>query len=115
MEKKRKTLGEQLRRSRAISRLTLRQVEEAIQISNAYLSQLENDKIKKPSANVLYKLACLYKVDLNVFLFACGIIKEEPSGNILPKIKMNGPQELTKEEEQALIDYLGYLRWRKRP
>lgn len=115
MEKKRKTLGEQLRRCRAISQFTLRQVEEATGISNAYLSQLENDKIKKPSANVLYKLATLYKVDLDVFLFASGIIKDAGiNGKILPQIKFNGSQEITTEEEQALIDYLGYLRWRKR-
>ena len=51
-----KTLGQVLKESREKSNKTMRDVEEATGISNAYLSQLENDKIKKPSANVLYKL-----------------------------------------------------------
>jgi len=48
-----KSLGKTLKVSRELIPLALRQVEEATGISNAYLSQLENDKIKKPSANVL--------------------------------------------------------------
>jgi len=40
--------------------LTLREVETATGISNAYLSQLENGKIKKPSFEVVQKLNNLY-------------------------------------------------------
>jgi len=38
-------------------------VEEATnkEVSNAYLSQLENDKITKPSPNILHALASVYK------------------------------------------------------
>ena len=75
------TLGNTLRNTRHSLSLTLRQVEDAIGISNAYLSQLENDKIKKPSANVLYKLANIYKIDLNVLLNAAGIIKQTDDQN----------------------------------
>jgi len=39
---------------------TLRQVEEMTGINNAYLSQLENRKIKKPSYEVVYILHNLY-------------------------------------------------------
>ncbi len=57
MAKTQKSLGEKLRDARETQALTLRQVEEITGISNAYLSQLENNKIKKPSANILYKLS----------------------------------------------------------
>lgn len=40
--------------------LTLRQVEEKTGISNAYLSQLENGKIKKPSFKIVSKLFELF-------------------------------------------------------
>ena len=40
--------------------MTLRQVEDLTGISNAYLSQLENGKIKNPSYNVVIKLNKLY-------------------------------------------------------
>lgn len=64
------TLGKALSQARELCGLTLRQIEDATGISNAYLSQLENDKIKKPSANVLYKLAQIYGVKLEYFLTA---------------------------------------------
>ena len=48
-EKKAKSFGEGLKMARELRKLSLREVEEATGISNAYLSQLENDKIKKPS------------------------------------------------------------------
>ena len=44
-----KTLGKTLKDAREGVPFTLKQVEEATGISNAYISQLENEKIKKPS------------------------------------------------------------------
>lgn len=102
-----KTLGETLKEARGLIRLTLRQVEEAICVSNAYLSQLENDKIKHPSANVLYKLASIYKIDLDVLLIASGIIKEDQN---IRKLKIKGAYVLTPEEERQLLEYLKFLR-----
>jgi len=105
-----KTLGATIKDHRELMKLTLRQVEEAIGISNAYLSQLENDKIKKPSANVLYKLSCLYCVNIEVFLYAAGIIKDKPltNSNILQSIAKTA--KLTPEEEAQLMQYLKFLR-----
>lgn len=107
-----KSLGRTLKDSRELISLTLRQVEEATGISNAYLSQLENDKIKKPSANVLYKLASLYNVELDSLLYAAGIIeKESPQKNKLLNTIALSAEKLTSDEEQALLDYLKYLRF----
>jgi transcriptional regulator with XRE-family HTH domain len=107
---KKKSLGETLKEARDLIPLTLRQVEDAIGISNAYLSQLENDKIKKPSANVLYKLASLYKVDLDVLLYACGLITDKQTTH---SKMLAGIGKLTPKEEGALLDYLRYLRHKK--
>lgn len=106
-----KSLGKTLKEARELIPFTLRQVEEAAGISNAYLSQLENDKIKKPSASVLYKLASLYQIDLNVLLFAAGIIKEKPTKghSVLNSLAKKGGQ-LTPEEEKQLLEYLKFLR-----
>jgi hypothetical protein len=41
--------------------LTLRKVEEMTGISNAYLSQLETGKIKKPSFDIVQKLNSIYQ------------------------------------------------------
>jgi len=64
-----------LKELRRLNNLTLRDVEEKAGISNAYLSRLENGKIKKPSASVLNKLATLYKVSLDSLLVESGKIK----------------------------------------
>lgn len=107
-----KTLGQTLRAARDLGPYTLRQVEEATGISNAYLSQLENDKIKKPSANVLYKLAKMYAMELEVLLGAAGIIKDatDKIHHLLVPFK---PMDLTKDEEQELLRYLEFLRHKR--
>jgi HTH-type transcriptional regulator, competence development regulator len=107
-----RSLGKTLKDSREVLSLTLRQVEEATGISNAYLSQLENDKIKKPSANVLYKLASIYHVELDSLLYAAGIIESEsPQKNQLLNTTALSAEKLNSEEEQALLDYLKFLRF----
>ncbi|MDX2189571.1 MAG: helix-turn-helix transcriptional regulator [Bacteroidota bacterium] len=109
-----KSLGNTLKDAREINNLTLRQVEEATDISNAYLSQLENDKIKKPSANVLYKLATIYNVELNTLLMASGIIEKgtPEKSKLLNSIALSS-EKLTYEEEQELLEYLKYLRHKR--
>ena len=107
------TLGEVLRGGRDSSGFTLRQVEESTGISNAYLSQLENDKIKKPSANVLYKLAVLYGIKLEELFRAAAIITADPNEKLVFNASI-GPFVIASDEEQALIDYLGYLRFKKK-
>jgi HTH-type transcriptional regulator, competence development regulator len=55
-------LGAYLKSLRAGAKLSLREVEERTgkEVSNAYLSQLENGKILKPSPNILHSLAAVY-------------------------------------------------------
>ena len=57
-----KTLGEYLASARQMKGLSLRKVEAAIAISNAYLSQLENNRVQQPSPGVLQKLSKLYGI-----------------------------------------------------
>ena len=110
-----KSLGSTLKELREIHRFTLRQVEEATGISNAYLSQLENDKIAKPSANVLYKFSNIYNVELDTLLAAAGIIEKKSSSNkLLNAVALSSDSSLTKEEEEALLDYLRFIRQKQK-
>jgi transcriptional regulator with XRE-family HTH domain len=111
-----KSLGGTLKELREIQKFTLRQVEEVTGISNAYLSQLENDKITKPSANVLYKLSNIYNVELNTLLAAAGIIEKQaaPPNKLLNSIAFSTESSLTKEEEDALLEYLKFLRQKQK-
>ncbi|MBF9255745.1 helix-turn-helix domain-containing protein [Pontibacter sp. 172403-2] len=109
-----KTLGKTLKEAREQNSLKLRQVEDATGISNAYLSQLENDKIKNPSANILYKLSSLYNLELNNLMAASGAIKkkEDDKASVLNSVAFSA-DSLSKEEEEALIEYLKFLRFSK--
>ena len=103
-------LGLLLKESRKLSKLTLRQVEESTGISNAYLSQLENGKIKKPSANVLYKLASIYRVDMNQLMKSSGLLiknKTKSSDEFLDSVAFFA-KELSEYEMQEVLDFLKF-------
>lgn len=114
-EKKPETspLGKALKQTREFCGLTLRQVEEATGVSNAYLSQLENGKINKPSANVLYKLSQIYGVSIEKFLEAAGIIRGDGSKSSFLLYPVPDA-ELTPTEQEKLMEYLRFLRWKRR-
>ena len=107
-------IGDKLQELRALSGFTLKQVEEATGVSNAYLSQLENGKIKKPSANVLWKLSQIYYVNIDVLLHAAGIIQTDASLGLAGNGEFK-PYNLTPDEERQLLEYLAFLRSRKKP
>ena len=112
------TLGKVLKSSRSNIGLTLRQIEEVSGISNAYLSQLENDKIKQPSANILYKISKIYKVELNDLLYAAGIIQDAPKkSNIndldfIQKIAYSA-DNLNESQKERVLEYLNFIKQSK--
>jgi HTH-type transcriptional regulator, competence development regulator len=69
-----KELAEYLTKLRG--NLSIRQVAEKTKISNAYLSQLESKKRKKPHPEVLQKLADFYDVPILELFKKAGYLKE---------------------------------------
>lgn len=112
------TLGAHLARLRAAADLTLRQVEEATEkeVSNAYLSQLENDKIAKPSPNILHALAQIYDTSYEDLMTRAGYLSadENTFGRRQAKLATHAVQGLTADEEATLLDYLAFIRKKKR-
>lgn len=113
------SLGITLKNARKNVGLTLRQVEEMTDISNAYLSQLENDKIKNPSVNILSKLSSLYKVSLKTLLSDAKMIdkkeaqQEEINLSFAQKIAFRA-EDLTEEERNDVLKYLEFIKSRKK-
>ena len=112
------TLGSYLANLRTANELTLRQVEEATanEVSNAYLSQLEHGRIAKPSPNILYSLARVYGVAYDVLMEKAGYVVVKGSRKDKEKhgrAVTFAIDNLTPEEEEALLDYLAYIRSRK--
>jgi HTH-type transcriptional regulator, competence development regulator len=108
------SLGEYLRMLRARDGHTLRVVEDATAISNAYLSQLETGKITKPSPHILHSLAEFYAVAYEVLMEKAGYIKQasgEPNSRPRSgRLAASSLGELTREEEDQLLRYLTFIR-----
>lgn len=113
------SLGITLKDARKNVGLTLRQVEELTGISNAYLSQLENDKIKNPSVNILSKLSSLYKVSLKNLLSDAQMIdkkeaqQEEINLSFAQKIAFKA-ENLTEEERNDVLKYLEFVKSKRK-
>ena len=107
------SLGQGLKLARELRKLSLRQVEQATGISNPYLSQLENNKINKPSPFFLHKLANLYEIAYEILMEAAGYVEKKDKSNgpkTLAGAALFSQEKLTAEEEQELADYLNFLR-----
>ncbi len=104
------TLGTVLRQARDLKDLSLRTVADMTGISNPYLSQLENDKIKKPSADILHKLANVYNLDFNYLLHIAGLVEKSSEENVSLGKFVFAKNNLTKDEENELMHYLQFIR-----
>ena len=109
-----KTLGYVLKQAREFKQVSLRTVEEKTGVSNAYLSQLENDKIKKPSADILHKLAIEYSIDFNYLLHVAGLVERGSKENVSFGSFVFSKDNLTEDEEEELINYLKFIRKRNK-
>lgn len=94
---------------------SLREVERATEISNAYLSQLEQGKIRQPSPNVLYTLCQFYEISYADALRLVGypVPDEVEDRKSVSRLSSRiGP--ISEEEEDALIEYLEFIRSRQK-
>lgn len=111
-------LGQFIKKARTDLKLSQREVEDATgrEVSNAYLSQLESGKITKPSPHILYALSTALAVPYETLMERAGYIVpsiERPENAKHGRAATFAVDNLTAEEESALLDYLAYLRSKK--
>ena len=110
------SLGKYLASIRADRKMTLRDVETATnkEVSNAYLSQIENEKIAKPSPNVLHALSEVYAVSYETLMQLAGYITATSNKRSDDKrhgrIATFAEHNLTPGEEDELMRYLEFMR-----
>ena len=111
-------LGVVLADLRKAKGLSLREVQEATNgaVSNAYLSQLEHQKIKKPSPDVLRSLAEVYGVPYETLMEKAGYLMPDTDAQDgrRRRLAVFAIDDLTAEEEEELLKYLAFLRFRNR-
>lgn len=106
---KQPTFVEGLKTARKLSGLSLREVEKATGVSNAYICQLEGGRIRKPSPFILRKLSQLYGIDHESLMEQVGYLErpsEKPKSMFTKFLDAN----LTEEEEYKLLEYLQFIR-----
>ena len=113
------TLGQYLASIRNDRKMSLRQVEEASgkEVSNAYLSQLENEKILQPSPTILNKLAEIYGIEYTTLMQLAGYLPATASradGDRHGRIATFAEHNLSQDEEAQLMEYLQFIRSKKR-
>jgi|GEM_PF-1915389 transcriptional regulator with XRE-family HTH domain len=108
-------LGKQLREARTALGWSLREAETHTKVSNAYLSQLEGAKIKAPSPNVLHSLSEVYELSYAMLMEYAGYpVPAEAQITGTEQRFMSRLGRTSQSEQQALLEYLRFLRTRKR-
>jgi transcriptional regulator with XRE-family HTH domain len=114
------SLQKVLRDIRALRGHSLRAVEEATGISNAYLSQLERGDAQKPSPDKLQALAKFYDVPYTDLMRAAGYLLKAELTEGAGKERASAVQaalmsaKLTPDEEDAVVKYIQFLRFQKK-
>jgi HTH-type transcriptional regulator, competence development regulator len=112
------SLSDELRDIRKLRGYSLREVEEATGISNAYLSQLERGDAQKPSPDKLEALGKFYKVPYTDLMRAAGYLQKTDKAD--SKEHTSAVQaalmsaKLTSEEEDAVVKYIQFLRFQNK-
>lgn len=113
------SLGQYLASVREDRGFSRREVEDATGklVSTEYLSQIENDRIKRPSPDILNRIAELYCVSYEKLMERAGFVAPSKSGansRAQGHIATFVNQNLTEEEEAELAPYLIFMRSQKR-
>ena len=112
-------LGPFIKKARQDVQMSLRDVEEITgkEVSNAYLSQLESGKITKPSPHILYALSTALGVAYESLMERAGYIVPvvtRADGEKHGRAATFSIDNLSAEEEGELLDYLTYIRSKRR-
>jgi transcriptional regulator with XRE-family HTH domain len=96
-------VGDFIRMQRQLGQLSLRQLAELADVSNAYLSQVERG-LYTPSAQVLKSIARALDLSAGVLYSRAGLLDEEPradAGGVEEAIRLD--DGLTAEQKETLL------------
>jgi HTH-type transcriptional regulator, competence development regulator len=105
---------------RGVRGVSLRAVEEATDISNAYLSQLERGEAQNPAPDKLQALATFYNVPYVDLMRAAGYLQKTertmgPTNDRISTVQAAlMSANLTPQEEDAVVKYIEFLRFQNK-
>jgi transcriptional regulator with XRE-family HTH domain len=95
-------VGEYIREQRAAAQLSLRQLAQAADVSNPYLSQVERG-LRKPSAEILAQIAKALQISAESLYVRAGIL-EPRQGDPSVTAALAGDSTLTDRQRQSLLE-----------
>ena len=104
-------LGGFIRQQRTRAKLSLRELAEKTQVSNAYLSQIERG-LHEPSVRVLKALGKALDVSGDVLLSQAGLLEHDDDPKERPSVEdaIRADDRLSPDQQKALISvYRSYL------
>lgn len=104
-------LGGFIRAQRELARLSLRQLSDLSQVSNAYLSQVERG-LYRPSAQILKSIADALQISHESVYARAGLLDEDDQARKPPGVEeaIRLDERLTPEQKETLIRvYKGFL------
>ncbi len=106
-------LAEELKALRKLRGVSLAAVAEPAKISVAYLQKLENGVVKNPSPRVLMRLAEVLDCSYERLMELADYVPAKPTGpsgkpSFLEAALRN--EELSDEEQRAVLAFIGYLK-----
>ena len=102
-------LGEELKRARAVRRLSLDAAGRAAQISQGYLHKLEAGRVNTPSPRVLQRLGSVLEIPYERLMELAGYVPPRPQEASMPTATAPTNQELVHLLE-AVLQELGELK-----
>lgn len=100
----REALGAMIRAQRQLADLSLRQLADSAEISNAYLSQVERG-LHEPSMRVLRSIADALGTSLDAMLRQSGIVQPDATEAAEPGLEaaINADPYLSEDQKEALV------------
>jgi transcriptional regulator with XRE-family HTH domain len=97
-------LGEFIRLQRSLAQLSLRQLAEMSQVSNAYLSQIERG-LYRPSAQILKNIADALNVSAEAVYARAGLLDDDETARPAPDVEeaIRLDERLSAEQKETLI------------
>ncbi|UCH63876.1 MAG: helix-turn-helix transcriptional regulator [Fidelibacterota bacterium] len=112
-----KNLGDDLKTLRQLRNVSLAAIAKPAKISAAYLQKLENGMVKNPSPRVLMRLAEVLDCEYGHLMELAGYVtagKPQTPGKISFLEAALRNEELTAEEQRAVMAFIRYLKGLRR-
>ena len=103
MDERREALGAFIKEQRQVAQVSLRKLGELAGVSNVYLSQIESG-LRKPSADILQKIARALQVSAETLYVQAGILDEDRVGTT--ELAIAQDPRLRDAQRQALLTIL---------